>query len=247
MRLPPQPVGILGGMGPAAGADLLRLFVQACTEQLRSEGRPVHDQSYPPHWLAQLPVADRSAALADANAPQPLQELREGLASLAALGARTVAIACNTAHAWHGRLQEGCPSVRVLHVMDEVAAHLAMRGFASAGLLATEGTYGSGLYQEALARRGMACVTPQEEERKTLMRAIYSGVKAGRLAEAALLFEEVAHALAARHSPPVLILGCTEIPLAFSQARAPGGMVLVDPAQVLARRLAAWAYGGAEA
>ncbi|HWT21307.1 MAG TPA: aspartate racemase, partial [Variovorax sp.] len=49
-------VGILGGMGPAAGADFVRLFVQACAQQMRARGEPVRDQSFPEHWLAQVPV-----------------------------------------------------------------------------------------------------------------------------------------------------------------------------------------------
>ena len=54
-----QVVGILGGMGPAAGADFVRLFVQACAQQMRARGEPVRDQSFPEHWLAQaLPTTD---------------------------------------------------------------------------------------------------------------------------------------------------------------------------------------------
>ena len=34
----PQVVGILGGMWPAAGADFVRLFVQACTDRMAALG-----------------------------------------------------------------------------------------------------------------------------------------------------------------------------------------------------------------
>lgn len=67
-------VGILGGMGPAAGADFARLFVQACAEQLKASGGVVTDQAHLEHWLAQLPIADRSAALlAPEAAEDPLR------------------------------------------------------------------------------------------------------------------------------------------------------------------------------
>ncbi len=62
----PATVGILGGMGPAAGVDFARLFVQACERCLREAQRPVRDQAFPAHWMAQLPVVDRTAALANA-------------------------------------------------------------------------------------------------------------------------------------------------------------------------------------
>src|SRR6476469_6739758 len=49
-------VGILGGMGPAAGADFARLFVHACAEHMGKSGVVVSDQAFPEHWLAQVPV-----------------------------------------------------------------------------------------------------------------------------------------------------------------------------------------------
>ena len=89
----PRAVGILGGMGPAAGADFVRLFVQACTAHLQQQGLPVHDQAYPEHWLVQLPMPDRSAALrADPQSPTgPAQHLLQGVGRMAALGVRSVA------------------------------------------------------------------------------------------------------------------------------------------------------------
>jgi aspartate racemase len=120
-------VGILGGMGPAAGADFARLFVQACADHMRAAGHPVSDQGFPEHWLAQVPVPDRSTALGSPGpgGHQPLDPMLQAMGKLAALGATTVAVACNTAHAWHGQLQERFPQLEVLHVAREVAQTLA--------------------------------------------------------------------------------------------------------------------------
>ncbi|MET1537370.1 aspartate/glutamate racemase family protein, partial [Burkholderia sola] len=123
---PPRTVGILGGMGPAAGADFVRLFVQACTAHLQQQGLPVPDQAYPEHWLVQLPMPDRSAALRqDPQSPTgPAQHLLQGVGRMAALGVRSVALACNTAHAWHGQLQALFPQLHVLHSARQAALHL---------------------------------------------------------------------------------------------------------------------------
>lgn len=238
----PLPVGILGGMGPAAGADFVRLFVQACTELMLQLGLPVTDQAYPEHWLAQVPVPDRSAALrADPALPQrPLEAMRQVAARLGALGVRTVAIACNTAHAWHASLQESFPDIEVIHGVREVAQALARDGVREAGLLATQGSYASGIYQRALDEAGVRCHLPGIAEQAQLMEGIYSGVKAGDLALARQRFEAVASALTRRHGTQTLIMGCTEIPLAL---KAADGLALVDPARLIARALAARAYG----
>ena len=237
-------VGILGGMGPAAGADFARLFVQACADHMQQAGMAVSDQAFPEHWLAQVPVPDRSTALGSPGfgGHQPLEPMLQALGKLAALGATTVAVACNTAHAWHGALQDRFPQLEILHVASEVAAYLASRGVREAGLLATDGTYGAGLYEKAFRQAGVRCRIPVANEREILMRGIYEGVKSGDMALARDCFTKVAEALARRHELSTLVLACTEIPLALNAVPAMGELVLVDPAALLARALARRAY-----
>lgn len=240
----PRVVGILGGMGPAAGADFVRLFVQACGEHLHRHGLPVSDQAFPEHWLAQVPVPDRSTALdlPHSGSHQPLEPMLQAMGRLAALGATTVAIACNTAHAWHSQLQARFPQLEVLHVAQEVARSLAACGVGRVGLLATQGTYRTGLYDRALREAGLQCCIPDAPGRERLMQGIYQGVKAGNLALARQCFSEVARALADQYGVSTLVLGCTEIPLGLDAPAGLDGMALVDPAALLARALAEKAY-----
>jgi aspartate racemase len=237
-------VGILGGMGPAAGADFARLFVAACAAHIRGRGMVVSDQAFPEHWLAQVPVPDRSNALGSPGfgAHQPLEPMLQAMGKLAALGATTIAVACNTAHAWHGELQERFPQLEVLHVAREVARTLAARGVQQVGLLATAGTYSAGLYDQAFAHAGVQCHSPLPDEREKLMHGIYSGVKVGNMALAYSAFASVAKALAHRHGLQTLVLGCTEIPLALSSVPGMPDLRLIDPAELLAQALAERAY-----
>jgi aspartate racemase len=237
-------VGILGGMGPAAGADFVRLFVQACAAHLRSMGQPVSDQGFPEHWLAQVPVPDRTHALQDtqSGAHQPLEPMLQALGRLAALGARSVAIACNTAHAWHSSLQARFPQLDILHMADEVAALLHSQNTMQVCLMATEGTYRAGLYEAALHKRGIVCYLPNAAQRELIMRGIFEGVKADQLPLAAQCFGEVAQQLALAHGDAPIIMGCTEIPLGLQAGGLMQNLKLIDPAQVLAASLAARAY-----
>jgi aspartate racemase len=245
----PSVVGILGGMGPAAGADFARLFVQACAAQLPALGLPVSDQSFPEHWLAQVPVPDRTAALNTPKAEmpgahQPLDPMLQALGKLAALGATTVAVACNTAHAWHGLLQQRFPQIEVLHVAREVAKALQVQGVREVGLLATVGTYRAGLYDHVLREAGVECHVPTDAERERLMHGIYQGVKVNNIALARACFEPVARSLVERHGVSTLVLGCTEIPLALHAVTGHPQLQLIDPAWVLAQALARRAYEG---
>jgi aspartate racemase len=234
-------VGILGGMGPAAGADFLRLFVGACEARLRASGSPVSDQAFPEHWLAQLPVPDRTLALLE-DGPSPVEGMTSGIEGLRSHGVASIAIACNTAHAWHAKLQRSHPDVELLHIVEETAKYLAAQGAGEVALMATEGTYRIGLYEQALAEAGLGCHVPSEDERRTIARGIFEGVKAGDMALAERCFSEVALRLAERHGPVTIIMGCTEVPLGLAGSPAVAGLRLVDPAQVLAAALARRAY-----
>lgn len=243
MRLP-RAVGVLAGMGPAAGAEFLRLFVRACEDWLRSHGREVVDQAFPEHWVAQLPVPDRTGALLDPAVPQPLEMMSRGVHRLADLGVRHIAISCNTAHAWHQALQACEPRAEILHIARETAADLKRRGFAKVALLATEGTYRTRLYDEAFGALGMACAAPAPAARQRLMQGIYQGVKAGNQALAEACFTEVCREMAEVHPGAAFVMACTEIPLALPLAPEAARWTLVDPAQVLAAALARRAFEG---
>ncbi len=171
----------------------------------------------------------------------------QALGRLAALGSQAVAIACNTAHAWHARLQERFPQVELLHMAREVALHLAAQdaqGMGKVALMATEGTYRVRLYEQALAEAGLECHVPLDDERRAITRGIFDGVKAGNMPLAEQCFSQVALRLAERHGPVTIIMGCTEVPLGLQGSKAVAGLRLLDPAQVLADALARRAYRG---
>jgi len=240
-QLHTRPVGIIGGMGPAAGADFVRLFVNACNDYLTRTGFKVIDQAYPEHWLVQVPVPDRTEALCNGH-DAPLPALQDAIGRLQSCGANAVAIACNTAHAWHTKLQQRHPRVELLHVAREVARQLKSTGVKEVGLMATQGTYRNALYDTALTQACIVCHRPLDAERETLMRGIYQGVKTGDLAYARACFVNVAQRLQTRHGDLTLIMGCTEIPLALEDAPEATDWRLLNPAQVLAQALAERAY-----
>jgi aspartate racemase len=153
-----------------------------------------------------------------------------------------VAIACNTAHAWHGSLQARFPQVELLHMARETARQLAEQGARDVALMATEGTYRVRLYEQALAEAGLGCHVPLADERRTITRGIFEGVKAGNMPLAEQCFSDVALRLAERHGPVTIIMGCTEVPLGLQGSPAVAGLDLIDPAQVLAAALARRAY-----
>lgn len=218
-------VGILGGMGPLATADLYRKIILATPAARDQDHLHVVIDADPS-------VPDRSAALRG-EAPDPTPWLLRGARRLEAAGAVFIVVPCNTAHAFLPavRPQVGIP---ILDMIAETAARVRV-DFPAArrvGVLATRGTIASGLYHRALAAEGLAAITPDDAAQDRLVGAAIAAVKAGDTSAAVgALVVEAGRGLVAAGAE-VLLAACTELPLVLTAANAPAP--LLDPTQALA-------------
>jgi len=225
-------VGILGGMGPLAGATFAARLVQLTPAD--------RDQQHIPALLRNDPrIPDRSSARM-AGGADPLPALLEGVDQLAANGVELIAIPCNTAHLWYPQLAaaSACP---VLHIVESVADDLARQGLPRGriGLMGTTATLALGLYQDTLVARGYTCIVPEPDEVETLCMGSIRAVKGNRLEDAAAPAAECVARLRARGADAV-VLGCTELPLALPHALRPAlGLPLTDSIDALAQAVIA--------
>ena len=198
-------IGILGGMGPLATADLFRKI----TEHTAAE----RDQDHPRVCIdSNTNIADRTAALLHGGA-DPVPEMVKSAQRLASIGADLLIMPCNTAHNFYDAVAASV-SIPVLHMIAITRDALKSRGVKCAGLLATDGTVQTGIYQRTFEGSGIELLTPDDADQAAVMDIIYNGVKAGDLAHDAAAFRAACEHLLARGAD-VLILGCTELPPAF--------------------------------
>jgi aspartate racemase len=217
--------GILGGMGPAATADLYQKII-AATPATRDQ-----EHIHVVIW-ADPTVPDRTAALLDGG-EDPTPWLLRGALRLAAMGASFIAVPCNTVHAFFPRIEPHI-AVPFLHMMEETASAVEVGQplVERIGLLATTGTVRVGLYQEAFARHHIEVAVPDDANQRKVMDAIHR-VKGGDTSnEATALVGEAAHYLVGQRAE-LLITGCTELPLIFTGADA--SVPVIDPTDILAR------------
>ena len=204
-------IGILGGMGPLATADLFR--------KITIHTKAQKDQEHPRVCIdSNTEIPDRTAALLEGG-EGPLSELIKSAQGLQQLGAEVIIVPCNTAHAFLPQVQEAV-DVPFLHMIDLTRDALVKRGIRKAGLLATTGTLRTGIYQQRFASTGIELLLPDEEDHAAIMGVIYDGVKAGNYAYDASAFRAVCEKLMARGAE-TLILGCTELPIAAEMYQLP--------------------------
>ena len=218
-------IGILGGMGPLATADL---FIKI-TMATRAGSDREHIRVYIDSNAA---IPDRTAAILEGG-EDPVPEMSSALRNLERCGADCIVMACNTAHYFLPRLQE-LTETPILNML-EITARACARQYPgkTAAVLATSGTLRTGLYSRALEKEGVSFLLPDEKQQAFLMHLIYDVVKASQPMQPAE--EDWAGLLRElrERGADYFILACTELPIVANTLSDEGPFV--DPTLELAR------------
>ncbi len=164
-------LGVLGGMGPQATQTFYQ-FVLDRTDAVRDQ------EHLPALILSDTQVPDRTPAILSGRTEELFRRLLDDAKLLERCGCTVIAIPCNTSHYFVDRLQ-GEVGVPILHMIRETAAVLAAQGKKRPGVLATDGTIRTGLYQKEFSALGMEAVAPDPDTQKLVMSIIYDEIKQG--------------------------------------------------------------------
>lgn len=217
-------LGIIGGLGPMATAYFLQLVTQMSDAGTDQEHMEILLHSRP-----QIP--DRTRFILGQSKDSPLPDMLQIGRQLAGQGAEVIAIPCVTAHYFQQKLEEEI-GVPILNAIEETALCLKEAGVDRAGILATDGTIESGLFQKVFSGHGLSCVLPDRESQRAVMRIIYEKVKAGEPVDLPE-FRQAAEGLF-REGAQVALLGCTELSLVKRDNVLGEGFL--DVMEVLARK-----------
>lgn len=239
-------IGIVGGVGPYAGLDLNKKVF----DNMKTNGT---DQDFLDVFLLSRSsdIPDRTMYLENKIDTNPALGLFRSICKLEQIGASVIAIPCNTAHSpkiYNKVLElmdEKKCGAKLLHIVKETHIFLE-KNFQKndkIGLLGTLGTYKTKLYEDYFKQKGrFELINPSEDGKENSHKAIYSldfGVKAFSspvTKKAKTMFENEIDKLKSKGAKAV-ILGCTEIPLAFLEEQEYNDITLIDPTNILARAL----------
>ena len=216
-------LGVIGGLGPIATAHFMELIIRMTEADTDQEHLDMIIYNRPS-------IPDRTGYILDSTKPNPLPEMIRVGNALARQGAKLIAIPCMTAHYFHRELTRYIEAP-IVHAIHETAVHLKKHGVSRVGIMATDGTIRSKLFQQELERHGLEAIIPGEEGQKCVMSVIYDDIKAGRPAEMDK-FEFASRELRTAGAEAI-ILGCTELSLV--KRDYPIGAGYLDAMEVLAQ------------
>lgn len=218
-------LGVIGGMGPLATETFYRLLTEHTAASRDQEHINVLILSH-----ASMP--DRTSAILSGEIEPVRRVMLEDALFLQKSGCKALVVTCNTAHYFVDLIAPEL-QIPVLHMVKETAEEAVRKsGGRPIGVLATDGTLKTGLYQKALEEAGGQYCYPPEEIQRVVMSVIYDEVKAGRPTspERWRTIEEAME----RKGCGRLILGCTE--LSCLRERLSLDQRYIDPLDVVARK-----------
>ena len=238
-------IGILGGMGTQAGLDFCN--------KLAILNRGKIDQEYPLFVLfnkSNIPGRPESIGVQTKNLSNKsknkkvekkyllvLKSLLHGCKVLKESKCKFIVIPCNTAHYWYEDLKKKI-NLPIVNMPKEVFNHTKKKckKNSSIGLLATEGTLKTGIYNKFFDK-DYNLIFPNNSLQKNSVNKAIKLVKMGKVREASKTIKPAIEFLINKKSKKI-ILGCTELPIAIfafkSFQKIKTSKVFLDPNLILA-------------
>lgn len=227
-------VGILGGMGPAAGLYFAQLLIE-----LNASAND--DGGHVPFILNSDPAVPSRVDAYLRGGTNPSRPIAAALQALHDQGADFGVMICNTAHIYFNEVTSRT-SLPLINMVENTSTHLLEHGHDghAIGLLATTATVKSRLYARPIEARGGRLIVPEDADQERLSAAIFDpgyGIKATRTApseKACQVIADVATRMRDKAGVRHLLLGCTELSMTV-RADTWQGLRIIDPVKILAR------------
>ena len=238
-------IGILGGMGTQAGLD----FCNKLTILYRGK----IDQEYPLFLLynkSNIPGRPESIGVQTRNLSNRitnkkskkkyllvLKSLLNGCTLLKKSKCKFIVIPCNTAHYWYDDLQKKI-NLPIINMPKEVFNHTKKKckNNSSIGLLATEGTIRTGVYNKFFDKN-FKLIYPNSKTQINSVNKAIKFVKMGKVKAANKVIKPAIDYLIKKKCKKI-ILGCTELPIAIFAFKSfktiKSSKIFLDPNLILA-------------
>ena len=196
-------LGVIGGMGPEATS----LYYAKVIEWTNATRDQEHIDMV---ILSHASMPDRTEAILTGQTSAFLQAIKEDVEALEQMGVANIAVPCNTSHSFLREIQN-MTRVPVIDMVKEGVRCIQGRhpDVRKVGILATDGTIRSGLYQHACTEAGIEAAVPDTQAQRAVMSLIYDDIKGGRYIEDGKFYQAYRSLMA--QGCGAALLACTEL------------------------------------
>ncbi len=217
-------LGIIGGLGPMATIYFMELIVKMTKADTDRDHIPMIVYNYPD-------TPDRTAYLLDNSKENPYPYISDMAKLLKEQGCDYFAMPCITAHFFSEDLK-ALLGDGFISMIDEVARYLCSKNIKTVGLMATDGTVQSKVFEQTLNKYDIKVVTPDYNDQRLVMKTIYDEVKAGKPVNVENMYIVKNHLK--KQGAELVLLGCTE--LSVVKGQYPLDPEFFDVLEILASR-----------
>jgi aspartate racemase len=166
--------------------------------------------------LYTVPFADVERNARDGNRDANEKIFVGGARKLRAGGAEAIVLCANTPHMFASQI-EADTRLPVIHIAEATAKAIALQGLSQVGLLGTKFVMEMDFLKDVLARHGIECIVPGDEDRAYVHDSIFREFAHGRFLETTKAeYIRIMRDLQGRGAEGI-VLGCTEIPMLIRQ------------------------------
>ncbi|WP_430789903.1 aspartate/glutamate racemase family protein [Virgibacillus flavescens] len=196
-------LGVLGGMGPMATS----LFFERIIENTLAKKDQDHLDML---ILNHASAPDRTAAILNGNVEPFLKAVKSDFELFEKTDVANIAIPCNTSHYFYDTMQ-AMTSINIINMIDETSKYISESygPNAKVGVLATNGTINTGIYQKGCQKFDMESFIPNQAIQAKVMQIIYQ-FKADEPVDPSEL-DRIINELVFKEGCTCVILGCTEL------------------------------------
>lgn len=225
-------LGIIGGMGPLATVHLFeRIVLKTKAEKDQDHIRVLIDSN--------TNIPDRTKAIIG-DGEDPTTEMIKSAKYLESCGADFLIMPCNTAHYFIDKILASV-NIPMINMLEETVRDTYEKYGQDTvvGMLATDGTIKSKIYENYYAKMGIKTIEPKNTQKK-VMEFIYDVIKSGKYEVGPDLMFEAVKELKSMGANSFL-LGCTELSSADFMYKFEGEFI--NPIEILAEKSILFAGG----
>lgn len=194
-------LGIIGGIGSEASSFLYEKILKSTAVE--------KDQDHIDMIiLNHASIADRTSYILNNEKENPLPSFLSDIELLNSLHVELIVIPCNTSHYFYEKFSNAS-TAPIYHMIEQTIQHLKGENVKKVGILATDGTIQSQLYQQICDKYKIAWEIPNQQNQSLVMELIYDYIKIGKDIDKTI-FDQILKEMKEKQVDR-MILACTEL------------------------------------